>query len=706
MPSDPPVDEDLVEKLMEMFKQISQEELEKNLKSRVPERRVAAALVIAAKHGKERLEKLFGGMKPSTTASTVLDAARIKMGAAGTAVTAGVSSLISSARAGAAGAGAALGSVWTGLTGYFSKEKIEAFFRHTNRAYVARSRYIPRPPEVNAVLNAISARMHKKLSEDDKKKIKESISKLFYQRRYTAGSRYMPAINTTKVRKNISDVAARLGRKLSEADLKQIEARISKLFYEKRYSAGSRYKPMVKIPSWPKTPNAPEAPKAPNAPKAPKAPTAPKVPEVPGNSSLPTNKNMATVEEIENFVKNITNDNARSQAGAKLKANMAQARAVITRLQGTGPRARLAGIYGVNSFSEAMPLTQLLSIRRQYVNKQVPGLETNLNRIISNKIRRSVANLSVNFDENKVATISRAIRNDRSNSFPGRREFLEGLRRALETVGNRGNYQSAASRLQKIIRAAKNTNLRNLGVSAAVERVERLRKNEIRRRRENGQGQGRSYGNLGQNRGFPVTQEYGRPTRYGNVRPLFEPEPNRTMPGVAGPMKLPPPPFPSIPVNERSPAPEMFLPPTEAAAVTNAGGANKALNLVENAGGVTNVVRTANLMRQVGNNPNAAVAAGANAKNVKIVLQLGGANNALKVASAVPALKKRRKSRKSKPKKALPKPPRVKEIKKLIKYLGTKANLLRRLPNKENKEKKLTKNQVVSKITRHLLRKN
>lgn len=703
MPSKEEEDQ-LVEKLMEMFKQISQEELEKNLKSRTPARRVAAALVIAAKHGKERLAKLFSGMKPSTTASTVLGAARIKMGAAGTAVAAGVSSLISSARAGAAGAGAALGSVWTGLTGYFSKEKIEAFFRHTNRAYVARSRYMPRPPEVNAVLNAISARMHKKLSEDDKKKIKESISKLFYQRRYTAGSRYMPPINTTQVRKKISDVAARLGRKLSEADLKQIEASISKLFYEKRYSAGSRYKPMVKIPSWPKTPKAPNAEKAP----APKAPNASSQPETPGISSPPNNKNMATVEEIENFVKNIPNVNARSQAGAKLKANMAQARAVIRRLQGTGSRARLAGIYGVNSFSEAMPLTQLLSIRRQYVNKQVPGLEANLNRIISNKIRRSVANLSVNFDENKVATISRAIRNDRSNAFPGKREFLEGLRRALETVGNRGNYQSAASRLQKIIRAAKNTNLRNLGVSAAVERVERLRKNEIRRRRENGwgQGQGRSYGNLGQNRGFPVTQEYGRPARYGNVRPLFEPEPNRTMPGVAGPMKLPPPPFPSIPVNERSPAPEMFLPPTEAAAVTNAGGANKALNLVENAGGVTNVVRTANLMRQVGNNPNAAIAAGANAKNVKIVLQLGGANNALKVASAVPALKKRRKSRKSKPKKALPKPPRVKEIKKLIKYLGTKANLLRRLPNKENKEKKLTKNQVVSKITRHLLRKN
>jgi hypothetical protein len=137
--------------------------------------------------------------------------------------------------------------------------------------------------------------------------------------------------------------------------------------------------------------------------------------------------------------------------------------------------------------------------------------------------------------------------------------------------------------------------------------------------------------------------------------------------------------------------------------VENVGGVNKAINLVENAGGPSNIVKTANILKTVGNNPNAAIAAGANAKNVRIVLQLGGANNALKVASAVPKLKKRRKSKKPEPK---PKPPRVKEIKKLIKYLGSKKNLVRRLPNEEDREKKLTKDQVVSKITRHLLRKN
>jgi hypothetical protein len=150
---------------------------------------------------------------------------------------------------------------------------------------------------------------------------------------------------------------------------------------------------------------------------------------------------------------------------------------------------------------------------------------------------------------------------------------------------------------------------------------------------------------------------------------------------------------------------ENYLPPAEKNAILNVGGANKAINLVENAGGAANVAKTANILKGVGGSPEAAVAAGANAKNVKIVLQLGGPNNALKVASAVPKLKKRRRSKK-KAAKAAPKPPRVKEIKKLIEYLGSKNNLVKKLPNKENREKKLTKKQIVSKITRHLLRKN
>jgi hypothetical protein len=150
---------------------------------------------------------------------------------------------------------------------------------------------------------------------------------------------------------------------------------------------------------------------------------------------------------------------------------------------------------------------------------------------------------------------------------------------------------------------------------------------------------------------------------------------------------------------------ENILPPGEKNAVTNVGGANKAINLVENAGGPSNVVKTANILKNVGGSPEAAVAAGANAKNVKIVLQLGGPNNALKVASAVPKLKKRRRSKKKVSKKKVPKPARVKEIKKLLGFLGAKENLQKKLPDKENRDKKLTKKEIVGKLTRFLLRK-
>jgi hypothetical protein len=53
----------------------------------------------------------------------------------------------------------------------------------------------------------------------------------------------------------------------------------------------------------------------------------------------------------------------------------------------------------------------------------------------------------------------------------------------------------------------------------------------------------------------------------------------------------------------------------------------------------------------------------------------------------------------------VPKPARVKEIKKLLGFLGAKENLQKKLPDKENRDKKLTKKEIVGKLTRFLLRK-
>jgi hypothetical protein len=279
------------------------------------------------------------------------------------------------------------------------------------------------------------------------------------------------------------------------------------------------------------------------------------------------------------------------------------------------------------------------------------------------------------------------------------------LRNGIQKTADERNTNTALRRLRQLRANASGLNV-NANIAGAERQImERMRREQNNKRRLlNANRASRGLAPL--SRGIPYYPNQPRPSGFGNLRPTFEAPPNQPQFGA---VPRPMPQIPPMPImanaGRQAPPIENVLPPAEATAVLNAGGANKALNLVENAGGVTNVVKTANILKSVGNNPNAAVAAGANAKNVKIVLQLGGANNALKVANAVPKLKKRRRA---KAKKAAPKPksPRVKEMKKLIEYLGSKENLVKKLPNKDNKEKKLTKKQIVSKITRHLLRKN
>jgi hypothetical protein len=411
-------------------------------------------------------------------------------------------------------------------------------------------------------------------------------------------------------------------------------------------------------------------------------------------------------------IKNIIQKKAVNQGSIN------SAKAYVARLRSMSKLNALKNIYGVRLNNQAR-LEDLLAMRtRGNWTRLHPNLKKQVNDSLRNKLyRRGSSMNSGNFDYPTLAIVMRAINSAETvGNVPGATTYVESLKRAINRLGSRSNsVRVNENRLSRIIAAAgrvrKVTSVTN-AIRNAQTRIARLRREENASRRNRGQPPLAGYNNRGSSR-IPYYPSNARPTSYGNMRPLFAPQPNRPQPGV---VPQPPPlePFPAIPANNRSrqtpppPMPNMrpenLLPPTEAAAVNNAGGINKALNLVENAGGPSNIVKTANILKNVGNNPNAAVAAGANAKNVKIVLQLGGANNALKVASAVPKLKKRRRS---KAKKAAPKPkaPRVKELKKLIKFLGTKEELVKKLPDPENKEKKLTKNQVVAKITTHLLRK-
>jgi hypothetical protein len=103
------------------------------------------------------------------------------------------------------------------------------------------------------------------------------------------------------------------------------------------------------------------------------------------------------------------------------------------------------------------------------------------------------------------------------------------------------------------------------------------------------------------------------------------------------------------------------LPANERAAINYAGGVNKAANLVNQAGGGTNVAAAANALAQTGGNVERAIAEkGANEKAIKVVIQLGGGKNLNNIERAKNALnglnnvavqlKKRKRRSKPKPK--------------------------------------------------------
>lgn len=166
-----------------------------------------------------------------------------------------------------------------------------------------------------------------------------------------------------------------------------------------------------------------------------------------------------------------------------------------------------------------------------------------------------------------------------------------------------------------------------------------------------------------------------------NNAPIFRPPPNQPA------MNIPPPP----PINLG-----------EQKAINNVGGPNRALNLVTNAGGPNNVLKTASQIQEANGDPLEAIRRGANAKNVKIVLQLGGANNAAKVAMATPKLTRRRRSKRKAAKTKAKGRPKVSAIKKLLRSLP-KKKLLAVLP-KTNKAALANKNKanVATRVTSYL----
>jgi hypothetical protein len=368
---------------------------------------------------------------------------------------------------------------------------------------------------------------------------------------------------------------------------------------------------------------------------------------------------------------------------------------------------------GVGRIGQNTKTENLMRIQATYKANLSNAARNRLNKLVSSKARMAIGALrNGTLDYDRLRMWARHLGSNRESQYYS--NFRSALQNRIRRITNNRNTTTSIRRLRNLRSAAAGMGANRNIESAEREIMEKMRREQNEKRRiqnanRTSRGLAPMYRN--RNRGIPYSINQPTPRGYGNMQVAFEAPVNRPQYGA---VPRPMPRIPNMPImanmgrQSSPPLPQMplenILPPAEKNAVLNVGGANKAINLVENAGGASNVVKTANIMRNVGGSPEAAVAAGANAKNVKIVLQLGGPNNAVKVAAAVPKLKRRR-SKKKVPKKKAPKPARVKEIKKLLGFLGAKANLQKKLPDKNNREKKLSKKEIVGKLTRFLLRK-
>jgi len=336
-------------------------------------------------------------------------------------------------------------------------------------------------------------------------------------------------------------------------------------------------------------------------------------------------------------------------------------------------------------------IEELIKIRKE--NAQAP--RNKVNAAISYRIEKLVRN-SGTYGTSGLKQALRYLRN--VPNLPGRDRVMDAIRSRIDEIEyrTRDDPRRALEKLQALRRNLgagglfSNSNIRSMFMNAERNYQRRIENERRRRMNENRARRGLEPAPI------PVSRNRNRLPPLGNVPTVLRPPPNQPQPNLKpvnlGPLPAPPP----------MPAP----PPLnmgETKALANAGGENKALNLVTNAGGPNNVLKAANQLKEAGNNPNLAIAKGADPKNVRIVLQLGGANNAARVAAATPKLmKRRRRQRRTTKRKSKTARPKVSALKKLIRSLP-KKKLLSVLPanNKKTLEGK-NKADVATRVTSYL----
>jgi len=400
---------------------------------------------------------------------------------------------------------------------------------------------------------------------------------------------------------------------------------------------------------------------------------------------------LRTAKSPQNFEK-ISNDFAKA-IEAQASGNSSGAAAAASRPNGGPVGAGVPVAFGGktnqnweknvrNKSLDNMSLETLVSLRRKY-----PSKKEEIDQALGPKVE-SLLSRNSRYGTSGIKTILKFLKN--APNLPGKDRVFDLVEQRIQEIeyDARNNPVTAKEKLRRFRSAIGYTGglfgNRNIGRIFANAEREYNRKIADNRRRKMNENRNR--------RGLPPlpppllnnrrpANNYGAPR--GNMG-VFRPPANQAAPNLRAPPNLGPP-----------------LNMGETRAINNIGGPNKALNLVQNAGGPNNVLRAANQLKEAGGSPELAVAKGANAKNVKIVLQLGGANNAAKVATAVPKLRKRRRSKKAKKTKTKGRP-KVTAIKKLLRSLP-KKKLLAILP-KSNKNALDGKNKanVATRVTSYL----
>ena len=285
----------------------------------------------------------------------------------------------------------------------------------------------------------------------------------------------------------------------------------------------------------------------------------------------------------------------------------------------------------------------IYDLLKKYSNARNASTRLALNKAIDSKLESEIETLKYKNTPYRITQYGEILRALRTrNNFPARKKIVGSIRNDLRKAANKSNAKYEINRLRQYLQLP-NLPIRDRNIRKSFNDELFRIKNRERRYETAYNGESRRRYNTGPP---PLPPRYNMgPPRYNMGG--FNAGPPPPMP-MAGPMPtagMGPGPAPRFnitggapprinlpPVNiGTGPAPPAALPvnlPTsEASVIKQVGGVNAAANKINQAGGATNVAKTANALQKAEGNQGRAVAEfGADPGAMKLVIQIAGPN--------------------------------------------------------------------------------